>query len=218
MINHTRIREYPYFMTATPSDTIQQVTEDNSERDTALLRRVALKDAAAFAELHRYYTPLLIHAVNRVLDDYEDTRDIVQDVFVTLWQKAHLYEPSKGKPITWLTTLARNRAIDLIRSRQRRSSLRERFESEQNVVNDDIDSESADKALLRSERAEMVRRAMKRLSAPQKDAIEKAFLGGQARKTMASATGEPVGTIKARVRRGLKAMNAMLSREFKSAE
>jgi RNA polymerase sigma-70 factor, ECF subfamily len=205
-------------MTATPPNLQSEAVEDNSERDTALLRRVALKDTAAFAELHRYYTPLLIYTVNRVLDDYEDTRDIVQDVFVTLWQKAHLYEPSKGKPTTWLTTLARNRAIDLVRARQRRSHLRDRFEAERNVVSDDVDTNSADKALLLSERAAQVRKAMNRLSPSQKDAIEKAFLGGQARKTMASASGEPVGTIKARVRRGLKAMNAMLARDLKEQE
>lgn len=201
-------------MTATPQTA---ETIDTTERDTALLSRIALKDASAFAELHRHYTPLLIHAVKRVLDDYEDTRDIVQDVFVTLWQKAHLYEPSKGKPITWLTTLARNRAIDLIRARQRRSSLNNRFEEEQAVVSDDIDTHSADEALVRSERAQMVRKAMRRLSPSQREAIEQAFLSGQARKDMASASGEPIGTIKARVRRGLKALGTILERDIRHA-
>ena len=190
---------------------------DNTERDTALLRRVALKDAAAFAEIHRLYTPLMIHAVNRVLDDYEDTRDIVQDVFVTLWQKAHLYEPSKGKPITWLTTLARNRAIDLVRSRQRRSQLSHKFEDEQNVVREDIDTDSADEALLRNERAAMVRKALNRLSPSQRDAIQEAFLNGKARKDMAANSGEPIGTIKARVRRGLKALESLLERDIKGS-
>ena len=180
----------------------------------ALLQRIALKDAEAFAELHRHYTPLLIHAVNRVLDDYEDTRDIVQEVFVTLWAKAHLYEPSKGKPITWLTTLARNRAIDLIRSRQRRSHLNQRFEAEQNVAQNDTDTLSADKALVLSERAQMVRSALSRLSDHQRVAIEQAFLSGTARKDMAASSGEPVGTVKARVRRGLKALGAILERDM----
>jgi RNA polymerase sigma-70 factor (ECF subfamily) len=202
-------------MIATPSTNV--IPEDNSERDTSLLRRIALKDSQAFAELHRHYTPLLIHTVNRVLDDYEDTRDIVQDVFVTLWQKAHLYEPSKGKPITWLTTLARNRAIDLVRSRQRRSQLSHRFEAEQNVVSEDVDTESADMALVRSERAALVRKALNRLSPSQRDAVEQAFLGGKARRDMASASGAPVGTIKARVRRGLKAMGAILERDIQLA-
>jgi len=188
--------------------------EDNSPRDMALLQRIALKDAEAFAELHRHYTPLLIHAVNRVLDDYEDTRDIVQEVFVTLWAKAHLYEPSKGKPITWLTTLARNRAIDLIRSRQRRSHLNQRFEAEQNVAQNDTDTLSADKALVLSERAQMVRSALSRLSDHQRIAIEQAFLSGTARKDMAASSGEPVGTVKARVRRGLKALGAILERDM----
>ncbi len=194
--------------------TATEMPVDNTERDCALLSRIALKDAQAFAEVHRLYTPLVFHAVNRVLEDYEDTRDIVQDVFVMLWQKAHLYEPSKGKPITWLTTMARNRAIDLIRSRQRRSLLNNRFEAEQNVVREDVDTRSADEALEMSDRAKMVRKAMERLSPSQKDAIEQAFLSGKARKDMASDSGEPLGTIKARVRRGLKTLGALLERDL----
>lgn len=187
---------------------------DNSERDTALLRRIAMKDSAAFAELHKLYAPLLIHTVNRVLDDYQDTQDIVQEVLVTLWQKAHLYEPSKGKPLTWMTTLARNRAIDLVRARQRRSDLNNRFESQQKIDMPDMDERAGDEQLLSNERAEIVRRAVKRLSPSQRDAIEQAFFQHKARKDIASKAGEPLGTIKARVRRGIKALGAIVEREL----
>jgi RNA polymerase sigma-70 factor (ECF subfamily) len=187
---------------------------DTTERDASLLRRIAMKDAAAFAELHKLYTPLLIHTVNRVLDDYQDTQDIVQEVFVALWQKAHLYEPSKGKPVTWMTTLARNRSIDLVRSRQRRSELNNRFENQQKVELPEMDERSADENLQMSERAAIVRRAVQRLSPSQREAIEQAFFAGKARKDMASSTGEPLGTVKARVRRGIKALGAIIEREL----
>ena len=188
---------------------------DNSERDTAQLQRVAMKDSAAFAELHKLYAPLLIHTVNRVLDDYQDTQDIVQEVLVTLWQKAHLYEPGKGKPLTWMTTLARNRAIDLVRARQRRSALNNRFESQQKIDMPEMDERSGDELLVSNERAEIVRRAVKRLSPSQREAIEQAFFKHTARKDMAKKSGEPLGTVKARVRRGIKALGAMVERELK---
>ena len=85
------------------------------ERDIELLRRIAHKDASAFHEFHRLHAGLLFATLSQVLNDQHDTEDVLQDVFVMLWQKAHLYEPRKGKPLTWLTTLARNRAIDRIR-------------------------------------------------------------------------------------------------------
>lgn len=188
---------------------------DNSSRDTALLCRVAMKDSEAFAELHKLYAPLLIHTVNRVLDDYQDTQDIVQEVLVTLWQKAHLYEPSKGKPLTWMTTLARNRAIDLVRARQRRSLLNSRFESQQKIDMPEMDERSGDELLQSNERAEIVRRAVERLSPSQREAIEQAFFKHQARKEMASTSGEPLGTVKARVRRGIKALGALVEKELR---
>jgi RNA polymerase sigma-70 factor, ECF subfamily len=186
---------------------------DTSERDIALLARVAMKDVTAFEELHVHYKALLIHTVHRVLDDYDDTQDVVQDLFVSIWQKAHLYEPSKGKPSTWLTCMARNRAIDVVRSRARRSSLNNRFETEQKTALPAFDSRSGDELLDLSERVNLLRSAVKRLSPSQRDAIEQAFFQGRARKEMASDTAEPLGTVKARVRRGLKQLNAMLSRE-----
>jgi RNA polymerase sigma-70 factor, ECF subfamily len=189
---------------------------DTSERDIALLARVAMKDVTAFEELHVHYKALLIHTVHRVLDDYDDTQDVVQDLFVSIWQKAHLYEPSKGKPSTWLTCMARNRAIDVVRSRARRSSLNNRFETEQKTALPAFDSRSGDELLDLSERVNLLRSAVKRLSPSQRDAIEQAFFQGRARKEMASDTAEPLGTVKARVRRGLKQLNAMLSREVLS--
>jgi RNA polymerase sigma-70 factor, ECF subfamily len=192
----------------------QDTQVDTTERDVALLHRISTKDARAFQELHQHYKALLIFTVNRVLEDYDDTQDVVQDLFVTIWQKAHLYEPSKGKPSTWLTCMARNRAIDVIRARQRRSSLNQRFEVDQKAVIPGFDGRSGDELLDLSERIQMLRGAVNRLSPSQRNAIEEAFFQGKARKDMASASDEPLGTVKARVRRGLRQLNAMLERDL----
>jgi RNA polymerase sigma-70 factor, ECF subfamily len=175
-----------------------------------------MKDTLAFKELYTHYKALLIHTVHRVLEDYDDTQDVVQDLFVTIWQKAHLYEPGKGKPSTWLTCMARNRAIDLVRSRQRRSSLNNRFEVEQKTSLPSFDARSGDELVDLSERISMLRGAVKKLSPSQRSAIEEAFFRGKARKDMASASAEPLGTVKARVRRGLKQLGSMLVKDLES--
>jgi RNA polymerase sigma-70 factor, ECF subfamily len=197
-------------------NTLSELPPDTSERDTDLLRRIALKDTMAFKELHTHYKALMIHTVHRVLEDYDDTQDVVQELFVRIWQKAHLYESSKGKPSTWLTCLARNRAIDLVRSRQRRSSLNNRFEVEQKTSLPSFDARSGDELLDLSERITMLRGAVKRLSPSQRSAIEEAFFRGKARKDMASESSEPLGTVKARVRRGLKQLGSMLEKDLAS--
>jgi RNA polymerase sigma-70 factor, ECF subfamily len=202
-----------YKMTATPLTETNEVL-DTSIRDTELLARIARKDNAAFQELYHCYKALLIFTVHRVLEDFDDTQDVVQDLFVTIWQKAHLYESSKGKPSTWLTCMARNRAIDLIRSRQRRSSLNNRFELEQKASMPAFDGRSGDELLDLSERITMLRGAVNRLSDSQRSAIEDAFYNGKARKDMASDSAEPLGTVKARVRRGLKHLGALLERDL----
>lgn len=180
------------------------------------MKRIALKDTVAFKELYNHYKALLIHTVHRVLDDYDDTQDVVQDLFVTIWQKAHLYESGKGKPSTWLTCLARNRAIDLVRSRQRRSSLNNRFEVEQKTALPSFDARSGDELVDLSERITLLRGAVKKLSPSQRSAIEEAFFRGKARKDMASDTAEPLGTVKARVRRGLKQLSCILEKDLAS--
>jgi RNA polymerase sigma-70 factor, ECF subfamily len=197
-----------------PAPITAESPPDTTERDVELLRRVALKDTQAFHEIHQYYKALLIFTVNKVLEDYDDTQDVVQDLFVSIWNKAHLYEPSKGKPSTWLTCMARNRAIDVIRSRQRRSSLNQRFEVDQKAVLPAFDGRSGDDLLDLSERIGMLRGAVNRLSPSQRRAIEDAFFKGKARKEMASHAAEPLGTVKARVRRGLKQLSSMLERDM----
>ena len=95
-----------------------------------LFRRVAEEDRVAFHELHRRFSGMVFGTVYQVLHNQEDTEDVVQEVFAQLWKKADLYCEERGKPTTWLATLARNRAIDKFRSRGRRNRLNDNFEQE----------------------------------------------------------------------------------------
>ena len=180
------------------------------ERDTMLIQRIARKDTAAFHEFHRLHSGLLFATVAQVLNDQHDAEDILQDVLLMVWQKAHLYEPCKGKPLTWISTLARNRAIDRIRSRQRRSRLYDDFGSESRVAQPEF-ADSAVDEIEGSERSKLVRRALSLLSPDQKQAIQLAFFGGCSQADVARKLGQPIGTVKARIRRGVHQMGKLVA-------
>ncbi|MEI7865544.1 MAG: sigma-70 family RNA polymerase sigma factor [Chthoniobacterales bacterium] len=138
-----------------------------------------------------------------------DAQDVVQDVFIQVWDKAKMYDPSKGKPLTWVLTLVRNRSIDRIRAIQRRARLRDEFEAE--TVTDE--SAWARESLSRVEAGEQgrtLRAAVNQLSPQQRKVIELAYFGGLTQIEIAEKLGEPLGTVKARARRGLLKLKELI--------
>lgn len=181
--------------------------------DTRLLLRISQKDPAAFAQFYRKYGGLLFTTVSTVLNDHHDAEDVMQEVLVQIWQKAHLYESRKGKPLTWLTTLARNRAIDRIRSKQRRSRLNDDFEVESRTTQPEF-SDSGHERLQDKERDLVLRRAVTRLTPDQREAIQLAYFDGFTQAEVAKRLREPLGTIKARIRRGVTRLEGMVKAQL----
>lgn len=179
------------------------------QEDIALLQRIAERDSAAYQTFYRKYSGLLFAAISNVLNDHHDTEDVMQEVLVQLWNKAYLYEPRKGKPLTWLTTMARNRAIDRIRSKQRRARLNGDFEVESQSVQPEFD-ESGLEALEGKERDGIVMRAVAKLNPEQREAIELAFFSGLTQAEVAEKLHEPLGTVKARIRRGVNRLETLI--------
>ncbi len=188
---------------------LQDTPEAIAEEDMKLMERIAHKDAAAFQLFYRRYGGLLFSTISKVLNDHHDAEDIMQEVLVQLWQKAHLYEPRKGKPLTWLTTLAKNRAIDRIRSKQRRSRLNEDFGSEHRVTQPEFD-ESGHEILQSKERDSLLRHAVTRLTPDQQEAIRLTYFAGLTQAEVAERLHEPLGTIKARIRRGVTRLEDLM--------
>lgn len=178
-------------------------------QDMALLGRIAQKDANAFHEFYRQHHGLVFATVAQVLNDYQDAEDILQDVMVALWHKAHLYEPRKGRPLTWVTTMARNRAIDRIRSKQRRSRLYDDFECENKVSQPAFEDSGADHLQTAEQRA-VVRQALHQLSPDQREAVQLAYLSGLSQSEVARRLREPLGTVKARIRRGVNRLETLV--------
>ena len=166
-----------------------------------LLARIALRDRQAFSQLYDRYSGILYSTVFRVLNNPEDAREVLQDVFLQIWDRAGSYDPALGKPFTWAMTLTRNKAIDRLRAQKRRYSFLDELTLE-------MEAESHPRSVSASEmftndQSALVRAAVATLPLEQRQAIEMAFLGGLSQQEIAESLQQPLGTIKARIRRGM---------------
>lgn len=189
-------------------------TEQPDERhavDALLLKRVAAGDRAAFSELYdRFSKPLYSTAV-RILTDTAEAQDVVHDAFVSLWDKANTYESSRGTAFSWALTLTRNRAIDRLRSRRRRAELLENSAPSDLGLDENSSGPSADDSADTSDQAAAVRAAVESLPPDQQSALKLAFFGGLTQEEIAARLSTPLGTIKARIRRGLLKLRERLA-------
>ena len=183
------------------------------EAEIALLRRVAQGDRRAFDELYDQFSGVLFSTAYRVLNNQQAAEDVLQDVFVQIWEKAPLYDPSRGKPMTWAVTLTRNKAIDRLRSTQRRSRLQDDVQRESETF-EQFDDRSSFDAVVSGERGKLVRDALQKLSQDQREAIELAFFSSLTQHEIAERLGEPLGTVKARIRRGMMKLRDVLGPEL----
>ena len=188
---------------------LETAQDSQVEEDVRLLQRIAERDSRSFQELYRKYSGLLFSAISNVLNDHHDAEDVMQEVLVQIWNKAHLYEQRKGKPLTWLTTMARNRAIDRIRAKQRRSRLNDEFEVENKNVQPEFETSGRD-ILQDKERDTILRGAVAKLTDDQKEAIHLAYFSGLTQAEVAERLSEPLGTVKARIRRGVNRLEGLV--------
>jgi RNA polymerase sigma-70 factor (ECF subfamily) len=183
------------------------------EAEIELLKRVGQGDTKSFEELYDRLSGVLFSTAYRVLNNEAATEDVLQDVFVQIWEKAPLYNPALGKPLTWAMTLTRNKAIDRLRSTQRRNRLQENAQSESEIF-EQFDDRSSFEAVASAESSNMVRRAVAKLSKDQRQVIELAFFSSMTQTEIATRLKLPLGTIKARIRRGMLKLRDLVGPEL----
>jgi len=188
---------------------MQPDPDDAVETEIALLRRVGAGDRRSFEELYDRLSGVLFSTAYRVLNNQEAAEDVLQDVFIQIWEKAPLYDPSRGKPITWAVTLTRHKAIDRLRSIQRRSRLQDDVQKEAGTLAQ-FDGKSSFDVVSSAETAKMVREAILTLSEDQREAIELAFFSSLTQAEIAERLKEPLGTVKARIRRGMMKLREVI--------
>jgi len=196
-------REQPVILESNPVNNPPPTPDD-----AQLLQRIGRRDRQAFSRLYDRYAGLLYSTIFRVLNSPDESADVLQDVFLQIWDKAGSYDPALGRPFNWALTLARHRAIDRLRSLRRRYSFIEEITHEMEEPNprfavgpDEVFSQ---------EQATRIRSAVATLPLEQRQAIEMAFLGGLTHNEIASTLNQPLGTIKARIRRGMLKLRELL--------
>ncbi len=180
-------------------------------QDLSLIEGIAAGDRQHFDAFVERMRKLVTSVIYRVLNDPQDTEDVAQEVFAQVWNKAGLYVPSRGKPSTWVATLARNRAIDRLRSKQRRARLMENFTCESDPKA--MEMVDASDIVATREQGAVVRDAVMKLSPQQRQAIEMAYFSGLTQSEIASKLDQPLGTVKARIRRGLGKLREVVTQD-----
>ena len=179
------------------------------QSEIELLRQVGQGDRRSFEQLYERFSGVLFSIAYRMLNSQEAAEDVLQDVFVQIWKKAPLFDPTRGRPMTWAVTLTRNKAIDLIRSAQRRSGLHDTMLREKRALRYFDDRSSFD-AVASDEMSKLVRAAIEKLSKEQRVAIELAFVASMTQAEIAEYLDQPLGIIKARIRLGMLALREMI--------
>jgi RNA polymerase sigma-70 factor (ECF subfamily) len=189
------------------ADTNKNVADQS--RDTALIERIRNADRTAFMTFYDRFSPLLFSVAARVLGDRKEAEDVLQEVMLTIWNKSGEYDPQLGSLSSWAVALTRNKALDRLRARTRRLRLIEEVAvmAEESGA---TSSPSANEVLHGRERAEMLRAAMKDLPTEQRMAIELAFFTGMSQTDIATRLQQPLGTVKARIRRGMLRLREQL--------
>ena len=180
-------------------------TFDNERTDTQLLEGIAQGDEASLAALYDRYHLLSFSLALRVVNDRGRAEDVVQDAFLSVWRKAGSYVSGRGSAKTWLTSIVRNRAIDVIRARR--------------------ESDSDDEAVLLALRdprpgvveqvtasldRQTIRTAIAELPLEQRQAIAMAYFEGLSHSEISEATGLALGTVKSRIRLGMHRLKGLL--------
>jgi RNA polymerase sigma-70 factor, ECF subfamily len=174
-----------------------RAASDVASADASLVAAIRNGDEAAMAQLYDRYSGVVYSVALRVLGDTGAAEDILQEVFMQIWRSPDIFDASRGSLAGWLAVIARNRAIDSLRKRRPEAEITEVIVSvEPDLV----------RGVEWSRTIEKIRGALGSMPPPQRSALEMSFFEGLTHSEIAAKTGEPLGTIKTRIRAGLLAL------------
>ena len=167
--------------------------------DRELIQRMASKDANALDAFYSRYNRLAFSLIFRILGNRADAEDVLSDVFWQVWQQSSRYDSSRGKPVAWLLTISRTRAIDRLRS-----TSRHQMETQVEEAQLDPPSSAAEPdPFVRADVRGAVQEALQSLPEQQRIPLEMAYFQGMSHTEIAGALGQPLGTVKDRIRTGM---------------
>lgn len=183
----------------------------NAAKELKLMKRIQARDTEALSELYDLYSRLLFGLILSVVKKRTEAEDLLQEVFVQIWEKAPAFDADKGNVYGWVTTLTRHKAIDRIRSRNYKSQVREANELEPARLDGDGFSDPLD-ATIMAERAELLKKALQEIPEEQRQVIEIAYYNGFTQAELSEHLDIPLGTVKTRMRQGMIKLKNLLQR------
>jgi RNA polymerase sigma-70 factor (ECF subfamily) len=187
---------WPYFKRGRDAE-LSNPERQGIAPDLAIVMALKTGDQGAVAELYDRYSSVVYAVALRVLGDTGAAEDVLQEVFLQLWRNPNAFDAARGSLGAWLSVISRNRAIDSLRKRRPETDLEDVVLS----VAPDLAAEAD-----RVRAAERVRGVLGMMPGAQRTALEMAYFEGMSHSEIASKTGEPLGTIKTRIRAGLMAL------------
>ena len=185
---------------------------ERSSELAALLARTALADQAAFAALYRLSSAHLFAVALRIVRDRGTAEEILQESYIRVWHNAAGYDAAKSQPLTWLTSIVRNRCLDLVRRRTLDTVSLTRDDGDDEEIEIAADGPTPVELLLQGAAARSVRDCVNALEGAQKQAIALAFYQGLTHAELARHLRQPLGTVKSWIRRGLEHLRRCLDR------
>jgi len=187
------------------------IAPDDRGVDLHLIERVVARDPAAIATLYDRHGRTLYSLISRILHDRGESEEVLQEVFLIAWTRVETYDRELGSPMSWLIRIARNRAIDRLRAGRTRAKA---------IVGAPpaASAESPEVSALQAERRFAVSRALESLPAEQRDLIETAYFMGLSQSELAARFQLPLGTVKTRIRSGMRTLRDALQHAHDSAD
>jgi RNA polymerase sigma-70 factor (ECF subfamily) len=200
-------RTVRYNSTALKSWSAEIQSPEGDRLDVTLIERIAAREASAVGDLYDRHSRLLYGLILRILRDRSEADEILQDVFVTVWNRAETYKVALGSPAAWLVRIARNKAIDRLRANTARMRAVESAPLELQA------SGNPEVSALLGEQQRVVARALQAIPRDQRDLIEEAYYLGRTQSELAERYKLPLGTVKTRIRTGLLMLRQQLLQE-----
>ena len=184
--------------------TVAPPLEPGAPSDLDLMQGIQAGDADALSQLYDRYNGILKALILRVIHNEAEADDLLQEIFMEIWNQARNFSAQKGKPLGWMVTLARRRAIDGLRKKQAYARAEERLKNETEQQPDAWVNNATEEEILLSDTRSLIRKVIAGLPPPQQQAIDLAFFKGMSQREIAAKTNTPLGTVKTRLELGLK--------------
>ena len=178
--------------------------EPGAPTDLELMQRIQQEDPEALSALYDRYNGILKALILRVIHNEAEADDLLQEIFMEIWNQAKNFSPQKGKPLGWMVTLARRRAIDGLRKKQAYARAEERLQTETERQPDAWVHNATEEEITFRDTRVLVRRVIDTLPPAQQEAVNLAFFSGMSQREIAAKTNTPLGTVKTRLELGLK--------------